>query len=114
MFGKSKINLGMINPSSKIALKISCLQACGNDVDEAEKLYKFVAEDIASLPDFDVQPPTTMQRATQSVNSMFGWVKENREDLLQAWDFIQGMRGNASRVAAAMPPVDVPPIPSPQ
>lgn len=45
----------MINPSSKIALKISCLQACGNDVDKAEKLYKFVAEDIASLPDFDVQ-----------------------------------------------------------
>lgn len=32
----------MINPSSKIALKISCLQACGNDVDKAEKLYKFL------------------------------------------------------------------------
>lgn len=88
----------MINPSSKMTLKASCLQACGNDVDKAQKLYKFFSEDIASLPDFDVPPPTMMQQATRNVGSLFGWVKENKEDLFQAWDLIQSFRGGSPHV----------------
>ena len=52
MFGQNKINMTAIRPTSKIALKISCLQACGNDLEKAERLYDFVAKDM-ELPDFD-------------------------------------------------------------
>lgn len=105
----------MINPSSKMTLKASCLQACGNDVDKAQKLYKFFSEDIASLPDFDVPPPTMMQQATRNVGSLFGWVKENKEDLFKAWDLIQSFRGGSPRAVMppVAPPIDIPPIPAP-
>ena len=51
-----------IRPTSKIALKMSCLYTCNGDVDKAEKLYDFLAKDIEDMPTFDVQQPTTMQQ----------------------------------------------------
>ena len=55
MFGRNtpQIDLAQIRPSSKMSLKMSCLSACGNNVEEAQKLYDFIASDI-NLPDTDV------------------------------------------------------------
>ena len=50
MFGKPQIDLTQIRATSKLSLKMSCLAACGNDVDKAEKLYRFIAEDLSNLP----------------------------------------------------------------
>ena len=114
MFWKNnKINIGMIKPTSKMSLKISCLQACGNDVEKAEKVYSFLAGDMQSLPDFDTTPPTFMQQASDTVGNIFGWVKENQDDLARAFEFIRGMAGG-QQSAPPVPPVDVPPIPSPK
>lgn len=100
-----------------MSLKISCLRACGNDMDKAQKLYGFIAEGLRELPDFDTKPPTLMQQATDTVGSIFGWVKENQGDIMQAWDFVRSMLGRGAAAPTAglpAPPVDVPPIPEPK
>lgn len=115
MFGRNKIDIGMINPSSKMSLKISCLRACGNNRQEAKELYEFIAADM-NLPDFDVPPPSVMQQVTQTAGGLFEWVKQNQGDLMQAWNFLQSMKNGTPMPAPApmAPPVDVPPIPVPQ
>lgn len=98
----------MINPSSKMALKLSCLQQTGGDVKKAEELYKFLADGVESMPDYPVQRPSTMQQIQQTAGSIFSWVKENQGDIMNAVNFIQQMRGSQP---IGMPPVGAPPIP---
>ena len=118
MLFRKKIDLRMIDPSSKMALKMSCLQTANGDVKKAQELYAFLSEGMESMPEFPVQQPTFMQQASQSIGSIFGWVKDNQNDLVQAWNFFQSVRGGQP-VGAPMPgiapppPVDIPPLPQP-
>ena len=119
MLFKKKIDLRMIDPSSKMALKMSCLQTANGDVKKAQELYAFLSEGMESMPEFPVQQPTFMQQASQSIGSIFGWVKENQNEVIQAVNFIQQMRGGQPigvpipPPAPAVPPVDIPPLPQP-
>ena len=112
MFGKSpQIDLARIQPSSKMSLKMSCLAACGNNIEEAQKLYDFIAADI-NLPDTDVVPPSGFDKVKSSAESIFAWVGEHKEDILQGWNFIQAMRGGAPiETTTAQVPTGVPPLP---
>lgn len=112
MFGKSpQIDLARIQPSSKMSLKMSCLAACGNNIEEAQKLYDFIAADI-NLPDTDVVPPSGFDKVKSSAESIFAWVGEHKEDILQGWNFIQAMRGGAPiEATTAQVPTGVPPLP---
>ena len=119
MLFKKKFDLRMIDPSSKMALKMSCLQTANGDVKKAQELYAFLSEGMESMPEYPVQKPTLMQQAQQTFGGLFGWVKENQNDLMQAWNLIQSMRGGQP-VAMPMPPsapitppVDIPPLPQP-
>lgn len=106
----------MINPSSKMALKMSCLQQCGGDVKKAEELYKFLADGVESMPDYPEQKLSTMQQIQQAAGGIFGWVKENQGDIMNAINFIQQMRGGQPigiPAAPAAPPADIPPLPQP-
>lgn len=105
----------MIDLSSKMELKMSCLQTANGDVRKAQELYAFLSEGIESMPDYPVQKPSMIQQAQQSVGALFGWIKENQGDLVQAWNFIQSMRGRATvPIATAAAPTDIPPIPAPK
>lgn len=101
----------MIQPTSKVALKMSCLEAANGDLDKAEKLYDFFAKDMPDLPDYDAPVPTKFQQARDAVGSAMNWFKENRNDIMEAWGFIQQLRGGAPIAADAVPPAGVPPIP---
>ena len=115
MIFKKKIDLRMIDLTSKMALKMSCLQTANGDVRKAQELYAFLSDGIESMPDYTIQKPSLMQQAQQSVGSIFGWVKENKDDLVQAWNFIQSMRGKVpAPIATAVAPADIPPIPAPK
>lgn len=65
MFGKPQIDLTQIRATSKLSLKMSCLAACGNDVDKAEKLYRFIAEDLSNLPDIDPAKASVVEQIKQ-------------------------------------------------
>lgn len=105
----------MINPSSKMSLKMSCLQSCNGDVKRAEELYKFLADGVDTLPDFDPVKPSVLKQVTDAANGMFGWVKENQNDIMQAVGFIRQMRGGAatSATSAALSTSEIPPLPEP-
>lgn len=101
----------MINTASKMSLKMSCINACKGDVGKAKELYEFLASDIADLPDFDIPQPTTMQQVQQTFGNIFGWVKENRDDIVQAVGFIQSLRGGNSTAPVANA-AQIPPLPT--
>lgn len=116
MFGKPpQINLQHINPTSKMALKMSCLTACNNDINQAERLYNFIAGDLGNLPDFDPVKPSIITQITDGANNLFGWIDANSDRLIKGYQLIQSLRGSGipSVVEATAPPVDVPPIPQP-
>ena len=107
MFGRSSYDLSMIDTSSKMSLKLSCLRAAGDDVEKARELYDFLSQDIADLPDLAPVIPGTFDKLKQGASEVVGWVATHREELSQGLSIIRGLGANAT----AAPPIDVPPIP---
>ena len=99
----------MINPSSKIALKLSCLQQTNGDVKKAEELYNFLADGIESMPDYPSQQPSVLQQIKQTAGGIFNWVKENQGDIVNAYNFIQQVRNGVPSASSAVS--DIPPLP---
>lgn len=115
MFGKPQIDLTQIRPTSKLTLKLSCLAACSNNVEQAERVYNFIAGDMKDLPDFDAPRLSTFEQIKTGADSIFGWFGEHRGQLIEGWNFIQSMRGsNTIPIVPAAPPADIPPIPAPK
>lgn len=108
MFGKVKVDTSQIMATSKMGLKLSCLNACKNNIAEAERLYDFLVKDIADLPDLEPIRPSVVQQIKQGADEIFGWVNSHSEDFVKGWELIQMMRGTAP---TATPPANVPPIP---
>lgn len=117
---KPKINyeaMANIVPTSKFDLKMQCIAIARGNVDEAEKLYNFLAGDIA-IPDVTPPAPTIMQQIKDTAGGLFGFVKENQGDFIQAYNYIQAIRNGAPiqdaapTAQAAMTP-DLPPLTPP-
>lgn len=88
-----------IVPTSKFDLKMQCIAIARGNVDEAEKLYKFLAGDI-NIPDVTPPSPSIMQQIKETAGSFFGFVKENQGDFVQAYNYIQAIRNGAPIQAA--------------
>ena len=100
-----------IRPTSKIALKMRCLYTCNGDVDNAEKLYKFLSDGLEDLPTFDVQQPTTMQQIKDGAVQTFAWLNDNQETIMNWVGMIKQMLnkgGGATPTPTASAPI--PPI----
>lgn len=108
MFGRNQIDMAEIVPTSKMSLKMSCIRACNNDVAKAAELYDFLSKDIESLPDFDVRPPSTFEQIKGIAGDIFGWVDQNQDKIVGAYNFIQSVR---TGVPVGAPPAGVSPIP---
>lgn len=108
MFNRRPIDIGQIVPTSKISLKMSCLSACNNDVDAAQKLYAYIASDLKELPDIEPLRPTILQQA----DSVLGWFGQHREEFAQGLSMIQNLRAQAPAAPPA-PPAQVAPPPNP-
>ena len=102
----------MIVPTSKMTLKTSCIRACNNDIEKAERLYEFFAKDLTNLPDFDIAPPTAFQQAKEFIGNAFSWIDNNQDKIVSYYNIIQQMRGGQSIVPPSAPVPDVPPIPN--
>lgn len=110
MFDK-KIHLEMIDATSKISLKMSCLRACDNNVGKAKELYDFLAADMAEIPDFDPVKPSAFEQIKQGASEVFGWLSTHRDDVAQGVSFVQSLVRSASPAVPPAAPVNVPPIP---
>ena len=111
-------DLQNIMPISRFDLKMQCLAATKGDVDAAEKMYDFLAKDMQGLPDLTPTPPSTMEQVRNIAGNMFGWIKENKDDIIGAYNFFQSVRsgapietaaqvaGEVSEAVSAVPPVE--------
>ena len=111
MLNHKKIDLSMIDTTSKMSLKMSCTRACQGDVEKAKELYDFLVDGIESIPDFEIPRPSAVQQAQQIFGNIFGWVKDNKDDIVNAIGFIQSLRGGAPEVGASGGSMAIPPIP---
>lgn len=89
---------------------MSCLQQSGGDVKKAKELFDFLSEGMETMPEYPIQQPSFLQQAQQTVGGLFGWVKENQNDLMNTWNFIQTMRGGGAP-SATPPATEIPPLP---
>lgn len=108
MFGRPKIDISLIQTTSKDALKRTALFACGGDVKAAEEIYNFFIKDMPNMPDFDTIPPTFMEQAKNTIGGVLGWVDENQDKLVGYWNIIQQMRGGGNIPPTT--PTNLPPL----
>jgi len=98
-----------IRATSKASLKLQCLFATQGDVREAKELYEFFASDMGNLPDYDPVAPTWVDSTKDAANGLFEWVKENKDTLAQAYDFVRdlvGRRGGTALYSAGTTAAD--------
>ena len=99
-----------IIPTSKVSLKLSCLQSCNGDIDKAEQLYAYLTEGIDDLPTFDPVKPSTFEQAKSMIGEGFGWVKENQETIVNWVSFFRDMFGKGGGkgppTASPVPPIN--------
>lgn len=108
---RTTFDASKIVPTSKIALKLSCLRACDNDIERSEKLYDYMMKDLKDIPDCEPTLPSGIQRFKTSADDIIGWVSEHKDLIQQGIGLIQGLRSKGAAAAAVGGLTDVPPIP---
>ena len=110
LFGETKRRMEILDnfvPTSKVQLKQFCLSFCNGDCKKAQEMYNFFAADL-NLPDTDPAPPSVMDK----IKSFAGFVKENQEDIVNAYNLIQHVIRNKGAIPTpnVTPTEPLPPI----
>lgn len=87
----------MLRTTSKRALLDSAMLMCEGDIDEASKLFDLYNERL-QLPEEDAIQPSIFSQIKDNAVGLFGWLKENREDVIGVVDVIKNIvskSGNA-------------------
>jgi hypothetical protein len=100
--------IAMIKPTSKAALKRECLYLCNLNVEKAEKMYDFLVKGMDGIPDVEPETRPFIQNFGEQASGVFGWLRENKDMLGEAADFIKGIL--ASRKGGTPPSAPLPPI----
>ena len=112
LFGRTQIDTTQVRVTSKLSLKMSCLSACGNDIEKAERLYKYISEGLDDLPDFDPVKASVFDQIKGGANDLLGWIGQHKGDLIEGWNFLQMLRGGQPIQTPSAPPTGIPPIPT--
>lgn len=103
-------NLKMLRTTSKKALMDSAIFVCDGNYEKAGELYDLYASRM-TLPDVDPIPVSGFAQAKDTAISLFGWFKENQDEVLTVVDFIKNMRkGGGGMPPSAPPSAPLPPI----
>ena len=94
-------------PTSKAQLIQVAMFYNNGDVQKAQDMFDFYSRNL-NLPDFDPVAPTFMQQIRGNFSDFYSWIKENQEDLVQGYQFIQSVIKNKGTVPPAESPL--PPI----
>ena len=80
-------------PTSKAQLIQVAMYMNKGDVAKAQEFFDFYARNL-DLPDYEPMPATFMQSLKSNANGLFAWLKENQQDLVQGYQFIQSIIKN--------------------
>lgn len=98
-----------MTPTSKYDLKLQCMATARGDIDLAERMYEFLAKDI-NLPDIAVPPPSRFEQARQFAGSAIEWLRTNKGEIANVYNFIQSVRRGEPIVTMASAAAEVPPV----
>lgn len=96
-------------PTSKAQLLQVAMFFNKGDINKAQEMFDFYANNL-DLPDFDPIQPTFMQQMKGSASELFSWIKENQDDLVKGYQFIQGIVKNKGIVPTLGTETPLPPI----
>ena len=105
MFTRRSIDTSRLRVTSKIALKLSCLEGCGNDIKAADELYNYIAQGL-DLPDTDPPKPSRLDQIKRGTDDIISWLGSHKDDIMQGYALIKGLI--PSQAAAEV----TPPIPN--
>ena len=99
------MDISRLKVTSKIALKLSRLEVCDNDIKAADELYNYIAQGL-DLPDIDPPTPSRIEQIKRGADDIISWLGSHKDDLMQGYALIKGLI--PSQAAAEVPP----PIPN--
>ena len=92
-------------PTSKAQLLQVAMYMNRGDVAKAQEFFDFYAKNL-DLPDFEPVTPTLMQQMKGGIAELYSWIKDNQQDLVQGYQFIQSIiknKGALPDIGGAMP-----------
>ena len=89
-------------PTSKAQLIQVAMWFHKNDIQKAQEMVDFYTKNL-QLPDFDPVAPTFMQQMKGGLSEFYTWIKENQGDIVQGYQFIQGIIKNHGELPMATP-----------
>ena len=98
--------VGMIKPTSKAALKQTCLFMANLDVDKAEKMYNFLIKDMEDIPSVEPASKSFIQNFGDQATGLMSWLRENQDMLSQGVDFVKGILASRKGGNAPLPPIN--------
>lgn len=111
---KKKIDkdmIQMIRPTSKASLKTQCLLIANGDIEKAEKLYDFYAKDMPDMPLYDAPTPTWVDNTKETLNGLFSFFGEHKDELSQGYEMIRSLFGGRTPENVIPPTVIDTPLP---
>ena len=95
-------------PTSKAQLLQVAMWYHKGNVDKAQEMVDFYSKNL-DLPDFDPVQPTIVQQVKGGASDLFAWIKNNQSDIVQGYNFIQGIirnRGVVPAIEEPLPPIN--------
>lgn len=96
------MDISRLKVTSKIALKLSCLEVCENDIKAADELYNYIAQGL-ELPDTDPPIPSRLDQIKRGADDIISWLGSHKDDLMQGYALIKGLI--PCQAAAEVPPI---------
>ena len=98
-------------PTSKAQLLQVAMYFNRGDIRKAQEMFDFYAKNL-DLPDFDPVTPTFMQQVRTNASDLFAWLRDNKDDIAQGYDFVRSVIQNRGTIppVAEDSPTPLPPI----
>lgn len=99
-------------PTSKAQLIQVAMWYHKGNVEKAQEMVDFYTKNMR-LPDFDPVQPTFIQQLKGSASELYTWIRDNQNDIIQGYQFIQGIIKNKGEIipptieeGAPLPPIN--------
>ena len=87
-------------PTSKAQLIQVAMWYHKGDTMKAQEMIDFYVKNIPNLPDFDPVAPTIAQQVKGTASGLYNWIKENKGDIIETYQFVQGVIANRGVIPA--------------
>lgn len=100
-------------PTSKAQLVQVAMWYHNGDVQKAQEMVDFYSKNL-KLPDFDPVQPTLVQQVKDGAAGLYGFIKDNQNELVQGYQFIYSIIKNKGALpivptesaTAPLPPIN--------